>query len=43
MVGAGVFLAGVLLITISLAGIMFELTGALDFILPNIIGVMVAK
>ncbi|RMZ75665.1 hypothetical protein DV737_g5194, partial [Chaetothyriales sp. CBS 132003] len=43
MVGAGAFLAGVSRMTISLAVIMFELTGDLDFIVPNMIGIMVAK
>ena len=43
MVGAGAFLAGVSRMTISLAVIMFELTGELEFIVPNMIGIMVAK
>ncbi|RMZ90704.1 hypothetical protein DV736_g2076, partial [Chaetothyriales sp. CBS 134916] len=43
MVGAGAFLAGVSRMTISLAVVMFELTGDLDFIVPNMIGIMVAK
>ncbi|KIX94382.1 uncharacterized protein Z520_09768 [Fonsecaea multimorphosa CBS 102226] len=43
MVGAGSFLAGVSRMTISLAVIMFELTGELEFIVPNMIGIMVAK
>ena len=43
MVGAAAFLAGVCRMTISLAVIMFELTGELDFIVPNMIGIMVAK
>lgn len=43
MVGAGAFLAGVSRMTISLAVIMFELTGELEFIMPNMIGIMVAK
>src|SRR5271154_1570238 len=43
MVGAGAFLAGVSRMTISLAVIMFELAGELEFIVPNMIGIMVAK
>jgi len=43
MVGAGAFLAGVSRMTISLAVIMFELTGELEFIVPNMIGIMMAK
>ncbi|ETI22179.1 hypothetical protein G647_06252 [Cladophialophora carrionii CBS 160.54] len=43
MVGAAAFLAGVSRMTISLAVIMFELTGELEFIVPNMIGIMVAK
>ncbi|RMZ76817.1 hypothetical protein DV738_g4667, partial [Chaetothyriales sp. CBS 135597] len=43
MVGAASFLAGVSRMTISLAVVMFELTGDLDFIVPNMIGIMVAK
>jgi len=43
MVGATAFLAGVSRMTISLAVIMFELTGELEFIVPNMIGIMVAK
>ncbi|OAP60765.1 hypothetical protein AYL99_05767 [Fonsecaea erecta] len=43
MVGAGSFLAGVSRMTISLVVIMFELTGELEFIVPNMIGIMVAK
>ena len=43
MVGASAFLAGVSRMTISLAVIMFELTGELEFIVPNMIGIMVAK
>ena len=43
MVGAGAFLAGISRMTISLAVIMFELTGEVDFIVPNMIGIMVAK
>jgi chloride channel 3/4/5 len=43
MVAAASFLAGVCRMTISLAVIMFELTGELEFIVPNMIGIMVAK
>lgn len=43
MVGAGAFLAGVSRMTISLAVIMFELTGELEFVVPNMIGIMTAK
>lgn len=43
MVGAGAFLAGVSRMTIFLAVIMFKLTGELEFVVPNMIGIMVAK
>ena len=43
MIGASAFLAGVSRMTISLAVIMFELTGELEFIVPNMVGIMVAK
>ena len=43
MVGAAAFLAGVSRMTISLAVIMFELTGELEFVVPNMIGIMIAK
>ena len=43
MVGAASFLAGVSRMTISLAVIMFELTGELEYIVPDMIGIMVAK
>lgn len=43
MVGAGAFLAGVSRMTISLAVIMFELTGELEYIVPQMIGILVAK
>ena len=43
MVGAVSFLAGVSRMTISLAVIMFELTGELEFIVPNMIGIIIAK
>ena len=37
MVGAAAFLAGVSRMTVSLAVIMFELTGALTYILPTMV------
>jgi len=43
MVGAAAFLAGVSRMTLSLAVIMFELTGELEYIVPDMIGIMVAK
>ncbi|KAF1816802.1 hypothetical protein P152DRAFT_469331 [Eremomyces bilateralis CBS 781.70] len=43
MVGAGAFLAGVSRMTISLCVIMFELTGELEFTLPNMIAILTAK
>jgi chloride channel 3/4/5 len=43
MVGAEAILAGVSRMMISLAVIMFELTGELEFIVPNMIGIMIAK
>ena len=43
MVGAASFLAGVSRMTISLAVIMFELTGELEYILPNMIAIMISK
>ncbi|GAB7338771.1 hypothetical protein MBLNU457_5479t1 [Dothideomycetes sp. NU457] len=43
MVGAGAFLAGVSRMTISLCVIMFELTGELDYIIPHMIAILVAK
>jgi chloride channel 3/4/5 len=43
MVGAAAFLAGVSRMTISLAVIMFELTGELEYVVPDMIGIMVAK
>lgn len=43
MVGAAAFLAGVSRMTISLVVIMFELTGELEYILPNMIAILVAK
>lgn len=43
MVGAVSFLAGVSRMTISLAVICYELTGQIDYILPEMIGILVAK
>ncbi len=43
MVGAAAFLAGVSRMTISLCVIMFELTGELDYIVPHMIAILVAK
>ena len=43
MVGAGAFLAGVSRMTVSLVVIMFELTGELDYIVPHMIAILVAK
>jgi len=43
MVGAAAFLAGVSRMTISLAVILFELTGELDYIIPHMVSIMVAK
>lgn len=43
MVGAAAFLAGVCRMTISLCVIMFELTGELEYIVPNMIAILVAK
>ncbi|KAK1809533.1 hypothetical protein LTR12_016095 [Friedmanniomyces endolithicus] len=43
MVGASAFLAGVSRMTISLCVIMFELTGELEYIVPHMIAIMVAK
>ncbi|KAF2465250.1 chloride channel-like protein 3 [Lindgomyces ingoldianus] len=43
MVGAGAFLAGVGRMTISLCVIMFELTGELEYSLPHMIAILVAK
>lgn len=43
MVGAGAFLAGVSRMTISLGVIMFELTGEVEYVLPNMIAILVAK
>ena len=43
MVGAAAFLAGVSRMTISLAVIMFELTGQLDYTIPHMLAILVAK
>ena len=43
MVGAGAFLAGVSRMTVSLVVIMLELTGDLEYILPHMIAILVAK
>lgn len=43
MVGAAAFLAGVSRMTISLGVIMFELTGEIEYIVPHMIAILVAK
>ncbi|KAH0606437.1 uncharacterized protein H6S33_004098 [Morchella sextelata] len=43
MVGAAAALAGVTRMTLSLCVIMFELTGELEFVLPHMIAILVAK
>lgn len=43
MVGAAAFLAGVSRMTISLAVIMFELTGQLAYVVPHMLAILVAK
>jgi chloride channel 3/4/5 len=43
MVGSAAFLAGVSRMTISLAVIMFELTGQLEYVVPHMIAILVAK
>jgi chloride channel 3/4/5 len=43
MVGAAAFLAGVSRMTISLAVIMFELTGQIDYVVPAMLAILVAK
>lgn len=43
MIGAAAFLAGVSRMTISLCVIMFELTGELEYIIPHMIAILVAK
>jgi chloride channel 3/4/5 len=42
MVGAGAFLAGVSRMTISLAVIMFELTGSLEYTVPTMMAILTA-
>lgn len=43
MTGAAAFLAGVSRMTLSLCVIMFELTGELEYVLPHMIAILVAK
>ena len=43
MVGAAAFLAGVSRMTVSLVVIMFELTGELEYIVPHMMAILVAK
>merc|ERR1719265_2785022 len=43
MVGAGSMLAGVARLTISLAVVLFELTGGLTYIVPFMLSVLIAK
>lgn len=43
MVGAAAFLAGVSRMTLSICVIMFELTGALEYVVPHMVAIMVAK
>jgi chloride channel 3/4/5 len=43
MVGAAAFLAGISRMTVSLAVIMFELTGEVDYIPPFMIAILIAK
>jgi chloride channel 3/4/5 len=43
MVGAAAFLAGVSRMTISLCVIMFELTGELEYVVPHMVAILVAK
>jgi chloride channel 3/4/5 len=43
LVGAAAFLAGVSRMTISLAVIMFELTGELQYAVPNMVAILIAK
>lgn len=43
MVGAAAFLAGVSRMTISLGVIMFELTGEIEYVVPHMIAILVAK
>jgi chloride channel 3/4/5 len=43
MVGSAAFLAGVSRMTVSLVVIMFELTGELEYVVPHMIAILVAK
>lgn len=43
MVGAGAFLAGVTRMTVSLVVIMVELTGDLEYVLPHMVAILIAK
>ena len=43
MVGAGAFLAGVTRMTVSLVVIMLELTGDLEYVLPHMVAILIAK
>ncbi|OCL04833.1 chloride channel-like protein 3 [Glonium stellatum] len=43
MVGAAAFLAGISRMTLSLCVIMFELTGALEYVVPHMVAILVAK
>ena len=43
MVGAAAFLAGISRMTISLCVVMFELTGELEYIVPNMVSILIAK
>ncbi|KAF2833062.1 hypothetical protein CC86DRAFT_441730 [Ophiobolus disseminans] len=43
MVGSAAFLAGVSRMTISLAVIMFELTGQLSYVVPHMLAILIAK
>ncbi|EPS41765.1 hypothetical protein H072_4278 [Dactylellina haptotyla CBS 200.50] len=43
MVGAAAFLAGVTRMTLSLCVIMFELTGELEYVVPHMCAILVAK
>lgn len=43
MVGAGAFLAGVSKMTISLCVVLLELTGGIDYIVPHMVAILVAK
>lgn len=43
LIGAAAALAGVTRMTVSIVVIMFELTGALDYVLPIMIAVMISK